>query len=314
MTVDLSIIVPLYNEEENVHLMHAAIVAALRPLALRSEIVFVDDGSRDATFAECLKLPRDETPLLRVVKLRRNYGQTAAMAAGIEHARGRVLITMDGDLQNDPNDIPLFLEKIDEGYDLVVGWRHKRQDHWSRVLPSKAANWLIGKITGVPIKDNGCSLKAYRTSLIREIPLYAEMHRFIPAMASLGGARIAEIKVRHHPRRFGRSKYGFSRIYKVFVDLLTIRTILSFARRPGLWLGAVAALSGAIALLSLMTALVYLSYEGMRPSIVFQGLSMLFGALMMFLLFLGFLSHLVWGTSAARLARFASLAARDPGR
>ena len=314
MTVDLSIIVPLYNEEENVHLMHAAIVAALQPLGLRSEIVFVDDGSRDATFAECLKLPRDETPLLRLVKLRRNYGQTAAMAAGIEHARGRVLITMDGDLQNDPSDIPLFLEKIDEGYDLVVGWRHKRQDHWSRVLPSKVANWLIGKITGVPIKDNGCSLKAYRTSLIREIPLYAEMHRFIPAMASLGGARIAEIKVRHHPRRFGKSKYGFSRIYKVFVDLLTIRTILSFARRPGLWLGAVAALSGAMALLSLMTALVYLSYEGSRPSIVFQGLSMLFGALMMFLLFLGFLSHLVWGTSAARLAQFASLAARDPGR
>jgi glycosyltransferase involved in cell wall biosynthesis len=311
MTIDLSIIVPLYNEEENVRLMHAAIVEALRPLGLRSEIVFVDDGSRDRTFAESLKLPRGETPLLRLVKLRRNYGQTAAMAAGIEHARGRVLITMDGDLQNDPGDIPLFLEKIGEGYDLVVGWRHERRDHWSRVLPSKVANRLIGRITGVPIRDNGCSLKAYRASLIKEIPLYAEMHRFIPAMTSLGGARIAEIKVRHHPRRFGRSKYGFSRIYKVFVDLLTIRAILSFTRRPGLWLGTAATLSGAIALLSLVTALAYLSYEGERPSIVFQGLSMLFGALMMFLLFLGFLSHLVWGTSAARLTRFASLAARD---
>ena len=314
MTVDLSIIVPLYNEEENVHLMHAAIVAALRPLGLRSEIVFVDDGSRDATFAECLKLPRGETPLLRLVKLRRNYGQTAAMSAGIEHARGQVLITMDGDLQNDPNDIPLFLEKISEGYDLVVGWRHKRQDHWSRVLPSKVANRLIGKITGVPIKDNGCSLKAYRASLIKEIPLYGELHRFIPAMTSLSGARIAEIKVRHHPRRFGSSKYGFSRIYKVFVDLLTVRTILSFARRPGLWLGAVATASGALALLSLVTALVYLGYEGAKPTVVFEGLSMLFGSLMMFLLFLGFLSHLVWGARAGRLARFATLAARDPAR
>jgi glycosyltransferase involved in cell wall biosynthesis len=314
MTVDLSIIVPLYNEEENVHLMHAAIVGALRPLGLRSEVVFVDDGSRDGTFAECLRLPRSDTPLLRLIKLRRNYGQTAAMAAGIEHARGRVLITMDGDLQNDPSDIPLFLEKIDEGYDLVVGWRHKRRDHWSRVLPSKVANWLIGRITGVPIRDNGCSLKAYRASLIKEIPLYGELHRFIPAMASLSGARIAEIKVRHHPRRFGSSKYGFSRIYKVFVDLLTVRTILSFARRPGLWLGVVAMAAGALALLSLVTALVYLGYEGARPSVVFEGLSMLFGSLMMFLLFLGFLAHLVWGARAGRLARFATLAVRDPAR
>src|SRR4051795_7159446 len=240
---DLSIIVPLYHEEENVHLLHRAIVEAIRPLGLHSEIVFVDDGSKDRTFERCLELPRTD-PDLRVVKFRRNAGQTAAMAAGIDHARGEVLITMDGDLQNDPLDIPLFLEKIAEGYDLVVGWRHDRQDHWSRVLPSKVANWMIAKVTGVPIKDNGCSLKAYRASLIKRIPLYNEMHRFIPAMASLAAPKIAQIKVRHHPRRFGSSKYGCSRIYKVFVDLLTIRTILSFSRRPSVWLGTVAAAAG----------------------------------------------------------------------
>lgn len=310
MTIDVSIIVPLYNEEENVRLMHAAIVRAVQPLGLATEILFVDDGSSDHTFAACLELPRGPEPRLRLVKLRRNYGQTAAMAAGIEHARGRILITMDGDLQNDPGDIPLFLAKIEEGFDLVVGWRHQRQDHWSRVLPSKVANRLIGRITGVPIKDNGCSLKAYRAGFIKEIPLYSEMHRFIPAMTSLGGAKIAEIKVRHHPRRFGKSKYGFSRIYKVFVDLVAIRSILSFARRPGLWLGTVAGVSGLVTLAMLATALVYLSYDVARPSVVFQGLSILFGALTMFLLFLGLLSHLVYGTRARGLARFISLAAR----
>ena len=250
MRCDLSIIVPLYYEEDNVRLLHEAICAAVRPLGLRTEIVFVDDGSKDRTFERCLELPRTN-PDLRLVKFRRNAGQTAAMAAGIDHARGEVLITMDGDLQNDPGDIPLFLEKIAEGYDLVVGWRHDRQDHWSRVLPSKVANWLIGKVTGVPIKDNGCSLKAYRADLIKNIPLYNEMHRFIPAMASLAAPRIAQIKVRHHARRFGQSKYGFSRIYKVFVDLVTIRSILSFSRRPATWLGLVSGFGALASLLCL---------------------------------------------------------------
>jgi glycosyltransferase involved in cell wall biosynthesis len=310
MSLDLSIIVPLYNEEDNVRPMWEAVVAAVRPLALESELLFVDDGSKDATFEQCLSLPRDGSPHLRLLKLRRNYGQTAAMAAGIEHARGRVLVTMDGDLQNDPRDIPLFLAKIEEGFDLVVGWRKNRQDHWSRVLPSKIANWLIGKVTGVPIKDNGCSLKAYRASLIKEIPLYAEMHRFIPAMASLAAARIAQIEVRHHPRRFGQSKYGFSRIYKVLADLLAIRTILGFARHPFMWLGTGALISGASSLVSLFVAFVMLGYAEARTSVVFQGLSVLLGALMVFLLFLGLLASLVHATRASRLYRFTALAAR----
>jgi glycosyltransferase involved in cell wall biosynthesis len=198
-------------------------------------MVFVDDGSRDRTVQIATELARRD-PRLRVVKFRRNYGQTPAMAAGIEHARGEILVTMDGDLQNDPADIGLFLEKMAEGYDIVVGWRHNRQDKLiSRKIPSRIANRLIGKVTGVAIKDNGCSLKAYRGDLIKQIPLYSEMHRFIPAMASIAGPRIAEIKVRHHARQFGQSKYGLSRIYKVLLDLMVIKTVASFTSRPLLW-------------------------------------------------------------------------------
>jgi glycosyltransferase involved in cell wall biosynthesis len=308
---DLSIIVPLYHEEDNVRLLHKAIRDAVRPLGLRSEVVFVDDGSKDRTFERCLELPRTD-PDLRVVRFRRNAGQTAAMVAGIDHASGRVLITMDGDLQNDPRDIPLFLEKIAEGYDLVVGWRHDRQDHWSRVLPSKVANWLIGKVTGVPIKDNGCSLKAYRADLIKNIPLYNEMHRFIPAMASLAAPRIAQIKVRHHPRRFGQSKYGFSRIYKVFVDLVTIRSILSFSRRPATWLGLIAAAGGAGSLLCLALTLSLLAAEPPRSSVVFTSVSVLLGALAIFSVFLALLSHLIYGTTATRFRPFLMMSARSP--
>ena len=214
---DLSVIVPFYNEEDNLVRMHAAIVGAMEPIGVSFEMVFVDDGSRDRTLERAVEVARTDSRL-RVVKFRRNYGQTPAMAAGIEQARGKVLVTMDGDLQNDPADIALFLAKIDEGNDIVVGWRHDRQDKLiSRKIPSRIANWLIGKVTGVPIKDNGCSLKAYRAALIKEIPLYSEMHRFIPAMASIAGPRIAEIKVRHHARQFGKSKYGLSRVYKVLL-------------------------------------------------------------------------------------------------
>ncbi|HJY41582.1 MAG TPA: glycosyltransferase family 2 protein [Steroidobacteraceae bacterium] len=231
----LSVIVPLYNEQESVGPLYAAIVQALAGLDRSFEIVFVDDGSKDDTVAVATGLARRD-PRLRIVKFRRNYGQTAAMAAGIEHANGEVLVTMDGDLQNDPADIPLLLEQIDAGFDVVVGWRHNRQDKLiTRKIPSRIANWLIGKVTGVPIKDNGCSLKAFRAALIKRIPLYSEMHRFIPAMASIAGPRLAQIRVRHHARRFGESKYGLSRIYKVLLDLMVIKTIASFASRPLRW-------------------------------------------------------------------------------
>jgi glycosyltransferase involved in cell wall biosynthesis len=232
---DLSVIVPFYNEEENIRRMHAAIVAAVEPLGVPFEMVLVNDGSKDGTLDRAIDIARSD-PRVRVVNFRRNYGQTPAMAAGIEQAHGKVLVTMDGDLQNDPRDIEHFLAKINEGYDIVVGWRFNRQDKLvSRKIPSKIANWIIGKVTGVPIKDNGCSLKAFRASLIKEIPLYSEMHRFIPAMASIAGPRIAEIKVRHHARQFGQSKYGLSRIYKVLLDLMVIKTVASFTSRPLRW-------------------------------------------------------------------------------
>ena len=158
------------------------------------------------------------------------------MAAGIDNAEGNIIVTMDGDLQNDPQDIPILIDKIHEGFDIVVGWRHDRKDKLiSRKLPSKIANWLIGKVTGVPIKDNGCSLKAFRAKVIKEIPLYNEMHRFIPAMASIAGPRLAEVKVRHHAREFGESKYGLSRVYKVLLDLMAIKTVASFASKPLRW-------------------------------------------------------------------------------
>lgn len=236
----LSIVVPFYNEEENIERMHAAIVAAIEPSGIPFEMVLVDDGSRDATARLATEIARRDGRV-RFVKFRRNYGQTPAMAAGIEHATGDVIVTMDGDLQNDPRDIPEFLAKMDEGYDIVVGWRFNRQDKLvSRKIPSKIANWLIGKVTGVPIRDNGCSLKAYRADLIKRIPLYSEMHRFIPAMASIAGPRIAEIKVRHHARQFGKSKYGLSRIYKVLLDMLVIKTVASFTSRPLLWFSLLA--------------------------------------------------------------------------
>lgn len=237
----LSVIVPLYNEEESIRPLYAAIVQALGDIGCTFEMVFVDDGSKDNTAEIAREIARIDSRL-RLVKFRRNYGQTPAMAAGIEHARGEILVTMDGDLQNDPADIKLLLEQIEAGFDIVVGWRHNRQDKLvTRKIPSRIANLLIGKVTGVPIRDNGCSLKAFRAELIKSIPLYSEMHRFIPAMASIAGPRVAQIRVRHHARRYGQSKYGLSRIYKVLLDLMVIKTVTTFASRPLRWFAMLSA-------------------------------------------------------------------------
>ena len=316
-TLDLSIIVPLFNEEENVQALYEAIREVAETLDRSYEIVFVDDGSKDATFALAAELASKD-PNLRVIEFRKNYGQTPAMVAGIDHARGTILVTMDGDLQNDPADIPEFLAKIEEGYDIVAGWRRRRQDKaLSRVLPSKVANWLIAKVTGVAIKDNGCSLKAYRAALIKRIPLYSEMHRFIPAMMSVAGARIAQIPVRHHPRRFGVSKYGISRVYKVLFDLLTIKTILVLATRP------LFSFTGAAVLFGLSSALLF-GYELMHPVFGQEGFSlmnlsigMLLGALAIFLVSLGLLAQLVYRTGSLRIADLSVLTAslaRDEAR
>ena len=229
----LSIVVPVYNEEENVRMLFDRIQAVCETIGEAYEVLFVDDGSYDETFTVLSELS-EQKPELRVVRFEKNAGQTAAMAAGFEFAQGQRIISMDGDLQNDPADIPKLLEKLDEDYDLVCGWRKKRQDKFlTRRVPSIVANWIIGKVTGVPIHDNGCSLKAYRASVIKQVPLYGEMHRFIPAMSTVVGARIAEIVVTHHPRRFGESKYGLSRVWRVMLDIIAFKFIISvFAARP----------------------------------------------------------------------------------
>jgi glycosyltransferase involved in cell wall biosynthesis len=200
-----------------------------------------------------------------VIDFRGNYGQTPAMAAGIDHARGRFIVTMDGDLQNDPADIPVMLDELTDEYDMVVGWRKNRQDKLiTRKVPSWIANRLIGKVTGVPIKDNGCSLKVYRASVIKQVPLYSEMHRFIPAMASIAGARVREVAVRHHARQFGQSKYGLSRVYKVLLDLLAIKTITGFAQRPLVWFGMLALPFALLSLGFLVAALMPLAAAARR--------------------------------------------------
>jgi glycosyltransferase involved in cell wall biosynthesis len=242
---DLSIVVPIYNEFESIEKLVEAIVASLNlntPL-LHYEIICVDDGSDDGS-AEILSNIAKTNVNLKAVLLRRNYGQTPAMAAGFEYARGKVIITLDGDLQNDPTDIPLLLNKLAEGYDLVSGWRKNRQDAaFSRVLPSKIANWIIGNVTGVKLHDYGCSLKAYRAELIADMNLYGELHRFLPALAYIEGARITEIPVRHHARRYGKSKYGLGRTIRVAMDLLTIFFMKKFLTRPMHVFGSFGAIS-----------------------------------------------------------------------
>ena len=226
----LSIVVPVYNEEDNVRPLFEKIQTVCQAIGDAYEVLFVDDGSEDKTFAVLSELS-EQAPQLAVIRFRKNAGQTAAMAAGFEFARGQRIISMDGDLQNDPSDIPKLLEKLDEGYDLVCGWRKERQDKFlTRRVPSIVANWIIAQVTGVPIHDNGCSLKAYRASVIKQVPLYGEMHRFIPAMSTVAGARITEIVVTHHPRRFGKSKYGLGRVWRVMLDIIAFKFIISVFR------------------------------------------------------------------------------------
>ena len=227
------------------------------------------------------------------------------MAAGIDHARGSLLVTMDGDLQNDPQDIPNLLVELDKGYDIVVGWRHNRQDKLiTRKIPSRIANWLIGKITGVPIKDNGCSLKAYKANVIQKIPLYSEMHRFIPAMTSLAGTRVVEVKVNHHARIYGESKYGLSRIYKVLIDLLTIKSILTFFSRPLLIFAVGAGLFTIVGFTAFVAGIINYSTA---PSLVFFSVGLLYTTLAIVLLLWGLLGELVYRTGDLKLEHFAQI-------
>jgi glycosyltransferase involved in cell wall biosynthesis len=237
--MDLSVVVPVYNEEESIESLVAEVCGALAGTGLDYELICVDDGSRDRSF-QILATLAESQPRLRVAQFRRNFGQTAAMQAGLDAARGRVVVTMDADLQNDPRDIPALLAKLDEGYDMVAGWRKHRQDRFlNRRLPSVIANALISRSTQVHLHDYGCTLKAMRRELVKEMRLYGEMHRFIPVVASLIGAKLCELPVNHRARRFGKSKYGLGRTVRVVLDLATILFLQKFLVRPiqvfGLW-------------------------------------------------------------------------------
>jgi len=251
---EISVFLPVYNEEPNLRPLHAKLDEALKTLGRSGEIVYVDDGSSDGSL-KILREIAEVDPRVRVVALRRNYGQTAAMAAGIDAARGKVLIPMDADLQNDPADIIRLLDKLNEGYDVVSGWRKHRKDKMiTRKIPSMIANRLISWIGGVPLHDYGCSLKAYRRESLQDVRLYGEMHRFIPIYASWAGARVTEIPVEHHPRTMGKSKYGLSRTVKVVFDLITIKFMASYQTKPLYLFGWAGLLTFAISFLSALLA------------------------------------------------------------
>ena len=303
----LSVVVPLFNEEETASGLLEAIRIALAG-APSWELVLVDDGSTDGTVARLSSLTKGDARI-RLVRLARNYGQTAAMQAGFDHARGRIVVSMDGDLQNDPTDIPRLVEKLGEGYDLVAGYRERRRDPLvTRKVPSWVANRLIRWITGVPIRDNGCSLKAYRRDLLDRVNLYSDMHRFIPAVAAAtAGARITEVPVNHRARRFGKSKYGLSRVFKVLADLLTILMIRSFRERPLVLFGAGAV--GAAVLGLLFGAVVVVSQPGFSGgkanTVVLSSVALLWFGLAAYLLMLGLIGEVAlreeWRAGSAAL-------------
>ena len=299
---EVSIVVPVYNEEENVLPLHQKIKAAMDELGLSYEVLYVDDGSRDHSFALLEPIAQADARV-KLIRFRRNFGQTAAMAAGMNFARGRVIIPLDADLQNDPADIPRLLAKIDEGFDVVSGWRLKRRDNTLRKIPSQIANRIISKVTGVALHDYGCSLKAYRASVIKDVSLYGEMHRFIPAYAAMVGARVTEIPVNHHPRVAGHSKYGFGRIFKVLLDLLVVKFLGGYGSKPiyffggaGMWSFAIGALLWLIAIVERMvphhdseTGLAYVVHINRNP-LFYIGILLFVAA--MLLLMMGLLAEM----------------------
>ena len=306
-SLDLSIIVPVFNEEPNIAPLYKAIMDVAEVSDMSCEILVVDDGSEDGTFAAAEELARRDHRV-RVVKCGTTVAKPRRWLRELTMRGGRILVTIDGDLQNDPADIPELLRKIDEGYDVVVGWRMRRKDNLAtRVLPSFVANWLIGRVTGLPIKDNGCTLKAYRADLIKDIPLFSEMHRFIPAMASTAGARIAQVPVRHHARKFGVSKYGMSRVYKVLLDLLAVKTVLVMASRPLFALTGVAVMATILCVFFALYQLVLYGFSEAEFSVVGLTLSLLFGVLAVFLVSLGLLAHLTYRTGNLKTADLSAL-------
>ena len=294
--MELSVVIPVYNEEENIDPLMRELEGVLSPLGKTYEVVAVDDGSRDGTFSALRKM-RCMLPILKVVRLKRNFGQTAALAAGLAYADGKIVVLMDGDGQNDPADIPVLIKLLDEGNDLVAGWRYNRHDAlFSRRLPSMIANCLISWTTSVKLHDYGCTLKAMRSEVAKNLRLYGEMHRFIPAIAYERGAQIAEVKVNHRPRLRGQSKYGLSRTLRVILDLLTVKFLSSYSTRPAHVFGLMGVISGltgfAFAFYLSVEKLVYKHNIGNRPLLL----------LAILLIFIGF-QFVTMGLLAEMLAR-----------
>lgn len=294
--MELSVVIPLYNEEENVEKLHEKLREVLSNLEISHEIIYIDDGSLDGTL-KILEEIQKRDPNVVVLSLRRNFGQTAAFAAGFDFARGDIVITMDGDLQNDPADIPKLLEAIKDA-DLVSGWRKNRKDpFFSRRLPSIIANWLIGKVTGVKIHDYGCSLKAYRREVVKNLRLYGEMHRFIPALASWYGVKIKEIEVTHHPRYRGKSKYGIGRTIKVLLDLVTVKFLHSFSTKPIQFFGPI----GVFFMFLGATIVLYLMFLKFSKGVSIGGRPLLLGGFFSILIGLNFIGMGLLGEMIVRV-------------
>jgi glycosyltransferase involved in cell wall biosynthesis len=291
----LSLVIPVYNEEENLPLLFDAVMKTMKSLKKTWEVIFVDDGSRDKSL-EVLRNLAEQDRHVRVVVFRRNFGQTAAISGGIDYAKGEVIILMDADLQNDPADIPMLLTKLDEGYDVVSGWRKDRKDNLTRTLPSVMANGLISWVTGVHLHDYGCTLKAYRREVLDEFHLYGETHRFIPVFAHSVGARIAELPVHHHPRLHGKAKYGLERTMKVVLDLFTVKFLLSYGNKPIRLFGG----TGIVLMFASLVTLAYLAARKIIESTSMTASPLLPLAIMFFIL--GFQSILM-GLIAELLVR-----------
>jgi glycosyltransferase involved in cell wall biosynthesis len=294
---ELSIVIPLYNEAENVEPLYAELSAALAETGRSYEVLIVDDGSRDDSFAR-LKAVHARDARWRIIRFRRNFGQTAGFSAGIAAARGAIVITSDADLQNDPRDIPKLLAKMDEGYDIVSGWRvNRKEPFFSRRLPSMIANRMISGATGVVLHDYGCSLKAYRSEVIKNVHLYGELHRFIPALASWMGVTVAEAPVNDRPRRFGKSKYGISRTFRVLLDLITVRFMLGYANRPLQVFGRLGLISAGLGMLFglylIFVKLVLGQNIGSRPLLIFAVLLVILGVQM---ISMGLLAEMIMRT------------------
>ena len=299
--MDISIVIPLYNESASVGPLCEAVADAVASMEETVEVLLVDDGSTDDTFARARDVVSQDDRF-RILKLKKNFGQTTALHAGFGHASGDIIVTLDGDLQNDPADIGRFVCKVQEGHDLVAGYRKSRTESFlTRELPSQVANWFIRKVTGTPVIDNGCALRAYRAEVIKRFPLYSEMHRLLPTILALAGVQIAQIPVKHYPRKYGESKYGLERVYKVLVDLISLKTVLTASRLPLFGFGIFSILSAGLGGLSLLTGLRHIASVPERTIIVYLGAAMLWGILSISLLMLGVLASLIYDSGNFRV-------------